>query len=506
MTIHLTLLDWLVLTVYVGGITALGLSVSRQVKTSEGYFMGNRAFGKILMLAQSLGTGTHSDQAVGVAGAAYTSGLSGIWYQWIWLFTTPFYWLLAPIFRRLRVVTTAEFFELRYGKAYSLVYAAACVYLLALWQGIAIKGTAVTVSAITGVPEWAIAILVAIVFTLYGICGGLIAAATTDYIQGIFIVLLSFLVLPFGLHRVGGFAGLHHALPPQFFTVFSPAGGELTRFNVAILVISGLAGIVVQPHMMAVAATGKTEMNCRVGWTYGNFIKRACTVGWTLTGLLAAVLFPGVAFHDREKVFGMAIAALLPSGLVGLMVASLLATVMATCSAFMVDGAALFTHDLYLPFVGHKKIAQRGGEAHILRVARWSSLAITAVGFVLGLTMQSVIKSTVLFISMLPFIGVAFWIGIIWPRANRAGAWACTIGSAIVFFITSALGSTTAWSSVYSLVTGVVLIIVASLLTRPEPVSKMRRVFGYLKVPVGKEQFLPQETEEQFLAKEIEVV
>src|ERR1700749_4884769 len=124
MKINLSALDWLVLAVYLGGITVICLIASRKVKTSEGFFMGNRAFGKLVMLAQSLGTGTHSDQAVGVAGAAYTSGLSGIWYQWIWLFTTPFYWLLAPIFRRLRVVTIAEFFELRYGRGYSIVYAA----------------------------------------------------------------------------------------------------------------------------------------------------------------------------------------------------------------------------------------------------------------------------------------------------------------------------------------------------------------------------------------------
>lgn len=490
MTIHLSLLDWIVLAAYIGGITALGLSVSRKVKTSEGYFMGNRAFGKLVMLAQALGTGTHSDQAVGVAGAAYTSGLSGIWYQWIWLFTTPFYWLLAPVFRRLRVVTTAEFFELRYGRAYSVMYAAGCVYLLALWMGIAIKGMSITVSAITGVPEWAIAVTVAVVFTIYGMAGGLVAAATTDFVQGVFIIVLSFLVLPFGFHRVGGFAGLHAALPANFFTIFSPQGGELSKFNVLMLVLSGLAGIVVQPHMMAVAATGKTEMNCRVGWTYGNFVKRACTIGWTLTGLLAVVLFPGVAFHDREKVFGMAIATLLPSGLIGLMVASMLATVMATCSAFMVDGAALFTEDLYKPLLGKEK-AEAKGEEHFMRVARWSSLVITIVGFVLGLTIDSVVKATVLFISVLPFIGVAFWIGISWPRANRYGAWACTLGSAVVFFGARAHGSTTAWASLWSLLAGVALLIGVSLATPREPAEKMQRVFGYLEVPVGDEDLLP---------------
>src|SRR5437868_5849321 len=102
----LSKLDWAVIVFYLFGITGLGLYVSRKVKTSKEFFVGNRAFGKAVMVAQALGTGTHSDQAVGVAGAAYTSGLSGIWYQWMWLFTTPFYWLLAPLFRRLRVLTT----------------------------------------------------------------------------------------------------------------------------------------------------------------------------------------------------------------------------------------------------------------------------------------------------------------------------------------------------------------------------------------------------------------
>ena len=43
---------------------------------------GRTEIGKILMITQALGTGTHSDQAAGVAGAAYTTGLAGIWYQW----------------------------------------------------------------------------------------------------------------------------------------------------------------------------------------------------------------------------------------------------------------------------------------------------------------------------------------------------------------------------------------------------------------------------------------
>lgn len=487
---HITLskLDWCVLAAYMLGITAIGLRVSRKVKTSAGFFLGNRSFGKMIVLAQALGTGTSTDQAVGVAGAAYTAGLSGIWYQWIFLFTTPFYWILAPIFRRLRMTTIAEFFDLRYGRAYSLGYAVLCIYLFMLWTGIAIKGTAETVSAITGLPEWGIALTVAVIFTIYSIAGGLVAVATINFVQGLFIIILSFMVLPFGFHRVGGFAGLHHTLPTSFFNVFSKPGGELTPFVVAMLVISALIGIVVQPHMMSVAGTGKTEMDCRFGWTSGNFIKRFCTVGWTLTGLLAFVLFPGIPFEHRERVFGMAVANLLPSGLIGLMVSSLLATVMAYCSSFMVNGSALFTRDLYKPLVGDHK-----SDAHYLKVARISSLAIVTAGFIMGLTMSSVISSTVLFISILPIIGLSFWIGIIWPRANRYGAWACTLGSAAVFFGTKFYGVANAKSSLYSMLTGTILLIVVSWLTKPEPAASLKRIFGYLNVPVGEEHLLPEE-------------
>ena len=481
----LTPLDSAVLVVYLVGIIALGIFASRRVRSTAGFFMGERKFGKALMLAQALGTGTHSDQAVGVAGAAYSSGLAGIWYQWMWIFTTPFYWLLAPVFRRLRLVTTADFFEYRYGKPYAIGYAFFSIYLLALWQGIAIKGTTVTASAVTGYSELAIGILVAVAFTSYGVAGGLMAAAMTDFVQGFFVIVLSFLIVPFGLHAVGGFAGLHHQLPASYFRVFSDAGGELSPFTVAVLVISGLIGITAQPHMMAVGGSGKTEINCRIGWTYGNFIKRVCSIGWTLSGLMAAVLYPGLAFHQREQAFGKAVLGLLPSGLVGLMVASLMATVMATCSAFMVDGSALFVRNVYRPCM-----AEGRGDAHYLKVARYASFAITAVGFAFGMLMPSVVGATVHFVTILPFVGISFWVGVIWPRANRYGAWTSTIGSALVFAGVRSLGHSTTWASVWSLLFGFVSIVAVSRLTPPEPEKALSRIFLPLNTPVGEEQRL----------------
>ena len=85
----ISIIDWVVLSLYFIGITMLGIWTYRKIKSSADFFMGNRRFGKILMIAQAFGVGTHTDQPVTVTGASYTAGLAGNWYQWMWMFSTP---------------------------------------------------------------------------------------------------------------------------------------------------------------------------------------------------------------------------------------------------------------------------------------------------------------------------------------------------------------------------------------------------------------------------------
>jgi len=106
----LSTLDLMVIIANLAGITAFGLYVSRRVKDTEGFFMGNRRFGKSLMVVQALMTGARADYAIGVVGASYEIGMAGIWRQWMYIFSTPFFWLLSPIFLRARYTTTADFF------------------------------------------------------------------------------------------------------------------------------------------------------------------------------------------------------------------------------------------------------------------------------------------------------------------------------------------------------------------------------------------------------------
>ncbi len=486
----LSYLDLAVVAAYFIGLTWIGVRTYSSVKNTGDYFMGGRRFGKLLMIGHAMGTGTHTDQPVSVAGACYQYGLAGIWYQWIWMFSTPFYWLLSPIYRRLRYITTGDFFERRYGKTLGAWYAGMGLLYFTTNCGLMLKGTATTIDVITGgaVPSDYAVLLMTVLFVTYSLIGGLVAAVITDFIQGVFILILSFLLIPFALNAAGGISAVHDGLPAEMFSFIAPS--EITLFFIVMVVINGLVSIVVQPHHMAVGGAGKEEISCRMGWTYGNFMKRIMTLSWAFIGVFAAFLFPELGDENREMAFGMAVNTLLPAGLIGLMLASMAAAVMSSCDSFMVGGSALFTRNFY-----RKYFKKDGSDKHYLIVARISSAVVVVGGVAYAFWLDNVIQGVLILWKFTAFFGVGFWMALLWKRANRYGVFASVIAMIICVVIT---GDFASWGlnwgiadqiSLY-LPVGFVTFIIASLVTKPECEKQVNDFYALLNTPVGEEEKL----------------
>lgn len=476
-------LDWIVLCVYFIGITGLGVWTFKKVKSSSDYFMGNRGFGKILMIAQAFGVGTHTDQPVSVAGASYTNGLAGIWYQWIYMFATPFYWLIAPIYRRLRYITMADFFQERYGRSMAIFYTFIGTLYFCMNMGVMLKGTGITIEGLTGgtLQQEVVILIATLLFVIYGLAGGIVAAVLTDLVQGILILVLSFLLIPFAIKAAGGMGAFHAGLPEHMFSLVAPQ--EVTLFFIVMAVLNALVGVVVLPHHMAIGGAGKTEIACRTGWTYGNFLKRFATAGWAFTGVFAAYLFPGLTNETRELAFGVASKNLLPVGLVGLMLAAMVAAVMSTCDAFMVHASALFTQNLYRPL-----FKTEASDRELLKVGRWASFFVVLGGIFFAFSFPSVIHGIKEAWKVTAFLGLGFWFGVIWKRANRYGAWSSALAMGVISIYT---GNFLDWSfpaqiAAY-LPAGLILMVVVSWLTKPEPVKSLQQFYMLLDTPVGRE-------------------
>ncbi|MFM1921055.1 MAG: Sodium/pantothenate symporter [Candidatus Hydrogenedentota bacterium] len=489
-------------------VTVAGLWTARSIKDTSDFFMGGRRFGKIFMIFFAFGAGTSGNDAVGVASKTYTAGFSGIWWQWLWLFCTPFYWLIAPVMRRMRCLTTGDYFEHRYDGSVAGLYALTGVLQLTFNIGVILLGAGSMVEAITsGALDRNVAILaMTALFVIYGMAGGLAAAIVTDFLQGILTVILSFMLVPFALNAVGGFTGLHEKIgDKEMFHIVAP--GEINGFYILMLCASALIGIVTQPHIMGVCAAGESEMNGRVGFATGNLLKRFCTVAWMVVGMCAIVLYPGLEGSDpemmkaRDMVFGNVARDLLPAvmpGLLGLFLAALLASVMSSCDAFMVSCSGLFTQNFYRRWIATDK-----DENHYVWVGRFAALAVVLGGLMFAFSVSSVPKGLLLFFKLQAIMGPAFWLGLFWRRTTGIGAWAATLVCIALILCFNLLPGFHTWAAanlpesmiwdgkfreswqIFCILGGgFVTGIVVSLLTPRVSDTKLERVFTCIRTPV----------------------
>ncbi len=475
-------LDWTVIAVYFFLSVLVGFLVVRRVKVTEDYFLGSRRFSAWLQIGQSFGIGTHAEMPVALAGAVYQSGYSAIWYQWKNLFITPFYWLLAPLFRRFRRTTTGEVYEDRYGTFMGAVYTVFAMAYFIFNMGAMLKGAGKLVSAATAgwVTPNTVVLVMTVAFLAYSFFGGLFSVAYTNFVQSLFILLLSFMLIPIGLERIGGFTAMRETLRPELLSLVTP--GDISVFVIVMLTINGLVGITAQPHQLAAVGTGKDERSCRIGMTYGNFTKRFCTLGWALVGMITLVMLvqTGETLADREDAFGYATRHLLFPGAVGLMIASVLAANMSTCSAFTVDGGALFTQNFYRRYLVHDR-----DDRHYLLIGRISGVIVTLLGVWFALAVEIVLEAFLFTESIAAFMGISLLGGICWKRANRYGAFASLVVSSVVFFYLSRVqfGKWLNWDAAnfgIALAAGFGVLIAVSLLTKPESPTALKDFFERL--------------------------
>ncbi len=499
------LIDWLVIAAYLIGVTLLGASAARRVKSSANFFISDRQSGKLLMTFFSFGTGTNTDQAVSVASKTYTSGASGIWYQWLWLFATPVYWLLAPLFRRMRAVTTADYLQVRYGQSVAVLFAVVGIAQLSVNIGVVLRATASMIAPVSGgaiSPAMAI-VGMTVLFVIYGVAGGLNAAILTDAVQGVLTVVLSFMILPFALDAVGGLQGLRASVDdPNLFSIVAP--GEITVLYVVVIAVNALVGWVTSPYSMQMTGAARTEDDARVGLVAGMFLKRIVTVAWVLTGMCAVGLYAGTTI-DPDQVYGLMARDLLPTiapGLIGLFIASMLAAVMSSCDCLMVASAALFTENLYRPLIRPGR-----DERHYILVGRMASVAVVLAGLFVAFALSNVVAGLEAFWKVGAMMGPAIWMSFVWRRATAAAAWASTLSGFAMWFFTSDIafvgwsfnarfaGSlpefmlydgalSLPWQMIIYLVVGLVTMVGVSLVTQPPDKKTLDRVYECLRTPV----------------------
>ena len=146
----LPVFDIIVIICYFAGMVGIGLWSMKRIKNQEDYFLGGRRFGKLIQTFASFGQSVTADSSVGTVTTTFTNGVSGVWSSLLYLPSTPVYWIVAPWLRRLRILTTGDFFEERYGsKRMAATYALLGTICMMAYLSFGFSAMSKTILAIT---------------------------------------------------------------------------------------------------------------------------------------------------------------------------------------------------------------------------------------------------------------------------------------------------------------------------------------------------------------------
>jgi SSS family solute:Na+ symporter len=283
---------------------------------------------------------------------------------------------------------------------------------------------------VAGWTLWKTAIVLVVATGIYTIAGGLAAVIYTDTVQTLILITGAVLLTIFGLHRVGGFEALRAAVPADYFHMIKPATDSAFPWT-GIFFGAPILGIwywCTDQVIVQRVLSARDEGHAKAGAIFAGFLKILPVFMLVLPGIIALALFrdlfkfgPHGEVLNGDIAYPTLILNLLPAGLVGLVLAALLAAVMGAMASVFNSASTLVTLDFY------KKIKPNASEASLVNMGRIATGAMVLLGLLwvpfihlISSQLYIYLQSVQAYIS--PPIAACFVFGILWPRLNAQGA------------------------------------------------------------------------------------
>lgn len=425
-------LDNVIVLAYFAVVFGIGAYFFRRAKTSRSYFLADRSVGWIAIGASLFATNISSEHFIGLAGSGASSGLAVGHFEWLAVFMCmTLAWVFVPFYLRSNVYTMPEFLERRYGPAcrWYLTSVSVLAYIFTKIS-VSLYAGALVLRQVVGWDFYTSAMVMVVATGVYTVFGGLAAVIYTELLQAVVLLAGAITLTVLGLEQAGGMAGLRAALPPDFFHMIKPMSDPAFPWT-GIFFGAPILGIwywctdqvIVQRVLGA-----KSEEDARGGALFCGLLKILPVFVLVLPGLIARAIYPDIR---GDEAYPTLVVRLLPQGLIGLMVAALMAALMSSLAATFNSASTLITFDVY------KKLNPGASETRLVTVGRMFTVVMVALGILwvpfisyLSSEVYIYLQSVQAYIS--PPIAAVFLFGVFWPRANRHGAIAALGAGAVL--------------------------------------------------------------------------
>jgi SSS family solute:Na+ symporter len=447
-------IDWLIIVLYFIVSLVVGVIYSRRAGSSTAeYFVGGRTQPWWLLGVSMVATTFSTDTPNLVTDMVRQHGVSGNWMWWAFLLTgmlTVF--IYAKLWKKSGVLTDIEFYELRYsGRPAAFLRGFRALYLGLFFNIVIMASVSLAAIKIGGIllnltPVQTI-VLACLVTALYSALGGLMGVLVTDFFQffiamaGSFVAALIALRLP----QVGGLGGLlsHAAVRSRLSLLpdFSNTPELLTVLLIPLAVQwwsvwypgaePGGGGYIAQ--RMLAAKNERHATGAVLLFNAAHYALRPWP--WIIVALCSLIVFPNLgalhsAFPHAAKVgHDMAYPAMLtflPVGLLGMVVASLIAAYMSTIATHLNWGSSYMVNDFFKRF-----LRPRSSEKELVLAGRISTVLLMFLAGIVALLMKNALDSFQIMLQIGAGTGLLFILRWFWWRIN---AWS-EIAAMVVSFL-----------------------------------------------------------------------
>ncbi|PHR59858.1 MAG: Na+:solute symporter [Robiginitomaculum sp.] len=436
-------LDWAIIIAVLLFIVGTGLYLNRRAsKDSSGFFLGNRNMPWWLLGTSMVATTFAADTPNLVTGLVRQHGVAGNWGWWAFLITGMLSaFIYAKLWRRLGVTTDIEFYELRYsGKPASFLRGFRAVYIGVFFNMMVMANVTLALikygNVLFGISPILLVTIAGIVTVLLSASGGLLGVLITDFfLFGLAMVgAIAVAIFAVSLPEVGGLAQMmsHPAVIEK--SSFLPDMRDPSQY-VPLLLIPllvqwwaawypgaepGGGGYVAQ--RMLAAKDEKNATKAAVFFNVAHYALRPWP--WILVALASLIVYPDLASiktalpHIDEGLIDHDLAypamlIFLPSGLLGLTVASILAAYISTISTMLNLGSSYVVNDVYSRFIN-----RNASEARKIMAARISTVIMMVGAALLALVLQSATQAFHLLLAVGAGTGFLFFARWFWMRIN----------------------------------------------------------------------------------------
>ncbi len=410
----------------------IGFWVSRKIKTEDDYLLAGRSLGYVLATFSIFATWFGAESCIGTAGAAYSSGLSGVR-------ADPFGYgicliLMGLVFAvplyKLRLTTIADFFKIRFSGKVEKLTAMLMIPTSLFWAAAQIRAFGLVLSASSELNISTTIAISALIVIIYTVSGGLLADAWTDVIQGSVLIIGLLILLPIIFMNNGGVASTLSIIDMNKLNFIGESDAS-SHFNFLSFVESWAipicGSIVAQEVVSRVLASRSINVAKRSSLFAGGIYIFMGMIPLTI-GLIGFSILP--ALQNEEQVLPMMAQKYLSPMLYVFFAGALVSAILSTVDSSLLACSALFSHNIVIP---HQKNIN---EKKKVLIERGAVVGMGLLAYVLAVHAEGVynlVKDASAFGSAGIFVAVMF--GMFTKFGNGEAALTALASGAITWII-----------------------------------------------------------------------